>query len=105
VQLDLREKQQLPTQEPQHQQHSGRWWSFANSSSCSSSNGKLSQLHAAGAAAGGFVWNLASPPLVGCMLAVGVGMLPLLRNQLFSPEGHLLLIEVREVCILVLLLL
>jgi hypothetical protein len=93
-------------QQPQHQRHSARWWSFASSTcSSSSSSGKLGRLHAAGAAAGGFVWSLTSPPLVGCMLAVGVGMLPLLRNQLFSPEGHLLLIEVGEDCLLVLSLL
>jgi hypothetical protein len=100
VQLDLREKQQLPLQPPQHQRLSGSWWRFASSSSSSSSSsgsGKLWRLHAAGAAAGGFVWSLASPPLVGCMLAVGVGMLPLLRHQLFSPQGHLLLVEVGAV--------
>jgi hypothetical protein len=106
VQLDLREKQQLPMQQPQHQQRSSSsWWSFASNNTCrsssSSGSGRRARLHAAGAAAGGFLWSLASPPLVGCMLAVGVGMLLLLRNQLFSPEGHLLLIEVGLDCVLV----
>jgi hypothetical protein len=94
VQLDLREKQQLPLQDPQHQPHSSSWWRHSGFRRSSSSS-KLGRLHAAGAAAGGFVWSLTSPPLVGCMLAVGVGMLPLLRNQLFSPAGHLLLVQVR----------
>uniref|UniRef100_A0A383VGS0 Uncharacterized protein n=1 Tax=Tetradesmus obliquus TaxID=3088 RepID=A0A383VGS0_TETOB len=90
VQLALREKQPLTLQDPQHSQRSSSWWPHANPSSSSS---KLGRLSAAGTAAGGFVWSLTSPPLVGCMLAVGVGMLPLLRHQLFSPGGHLLLVQ------------
>jgi hypothetical protein len=87
VQLDLRDKQQqlLPVQDPHAALGKNR------------SSSKLGRLQAAGAAAGGFVWSLTSPPLVGCMLAVGVGMLPLLRHQLFSPGGHLLLVQVRLV--------
>ncbi|KAF6264393.1 membrane transport protein-domain-containing protein [Scenedesmus sp. NREL 46B-D3] len=88
VHLDLREKQQLPMQ-PSHRSRSSSWWGYGSSSGSSS----LSRLQAAGAAARGFVWALASPPLVGCMLAVAVGVLPLLRNQLFSPAGHLLLVK------------
>ncbi|WIA28427.1 hypothetical protein OEZ86_010972 [Tetradesmus obliquus] len=54
---------------------------------------KAAGQHAGGAAASAAAGNLTSPPLVGCMLAVGVGMLPLLRHQLFSPGGHLLLVQ------------
>lgn len=39
--------------------------------------------------------QLGSPPMVGCMLAVAVGLIRPARDQLFAPEGKLLMIQVR----------
>jgi hypothetical protein len=47
---------------------------------------------------GGVAWDLlsalASPPMVGCLLAVAVGMTRPLRDALFEPGGSLLMIQV-----------
>lgn len=49
---------------------------------------------------GQVVWDvgcqLASPPMVGCMLAVVVGLTPPVRDQLFAPGGSLLMVQVGQ---------
>eukprot|EP00878_Enallax_costatus_P025236 GHUV01026992.1.p1 GENE.GHUV01026992.1~~GHUV01026992.1.p1 ORF type:complete len:321 (-),score=90.15 GHUV01026992.1:340-1302(-) len=42
---------------------------------------------------GRFFWSQASPPMVGCLLAIAVGMTKPVRDQLFAPEGHLLMLQ------------
>jgi hypothetical protein len=45
---------------------------------------------------GSVLAQLASPPMVGCIVAVVVGLIRPVRDQLFAPEGKLLMIQVRR---------
>lgn len=50
-------------------------------------------ISAAAVSVGSFLWALTSPPMVGCLVAVAVGMAKPVRDQLFAPEGHLLMLQ------------
>lgn len=65
-----------------------------NSSTSVSNSPHSSMLKRAAGIAWDVLLQLGSPPMVGCMLAVAVGLTPPVRDQLFAPEGHLLLIQV-----------
>jgi len=81
----------------QGQQHHSRDSSNSSSSGNGSSSGssRRSWVRRAAGCAGGVLSQLSSPPMVGCMLAVVVGLIRPLRDQLFAPEGKLLMLQVR----------
>ena len=66
-----------------------------------SSGGAVSRSRCSWGQAARVVWEvlrqLGSPPMVGCMVAVVVGLIRPLRDQLFAPEGKLLMLQVRIV--------
>jgi hypothetical protein len=77
---------------------SSRGGSMLRSSGGSSSSGGgvgRSRARRVGQVVGSVLAQLASPPMVGCMVAVVVGLIQPVRDQLFAPEGKLLMIQVR----------